>query len=260
VIDVSGAHHYDLSLHARGRQLRRTERARHLGAIPTCAGPTGGHSEAAGRTWSYPRLRGADLQFNQPGKADKELSHDAKLHRKAHALDYIDAADDSGAGMTGYQSLISGTFYRHAVLDRYKLRINLLVSGMKPDQVQAAAEAAELEFVEAFANAIPQAKKNTTAATGVLPKLVMAFTGARPFNYAGIFEKPIAEETDGVASVAAADRLLNQHALVLRKRTDISPAQVLTYDLDVQELIDSRTAAGTLPGVEANSIEELTSR
>ncbi|WP_245883119.1 type I-E CRISPR-associated protein Cas7/Cse4/CasC [Streptomyces hyaluromycini] len=185
---------------------------------------------------------------------------DAKLHRKAHALDYIDAADDSGAGMTGYQSLISGTFYRHAVLDRYKLRINLLASGMKPDQVQAAAEAAELEFVEGFTNAIPQAKKNTTAATGVLPKLVMAFTGARPFNYAGIFEKPIAEEIDGMVSVAAADRLLNQHALVLRKRTDISPAQVLTYDLDVQELIDSRTAAGTLPGVEANSIEELTSR
>ncbi|MFI5800234.1 type I-E CRISPR-associated protein Cas7/Cse4/CasC [Streptomyces sp. NPDC051677] len=185
---------------------------------------------------------------------------DAKLHRKAHALDYIDAADDSGAGMTGYQSLISGTFYRHGVLDRYKLRTNLLASGMKPDQVQAAAEAAELEFVEAFTNAIPQAKKNTTAATGILPKIVMAFTGARPFNYAGIFEKPIAEETDGVASLAAADRLLNQHALVLRKRTDISPAQVLTYDLDVQELIDSRTAAGTLPGAEANSIEELTSR
>ncbi|MEH0532428.1 type I-E CRISPR-associated protein Cas7/Cse4/CasC [Streptomyces stelliscabiei] len=84
---------------------------------------------------------------------------DAKLHRKAHALDYIDAADDSGAGMTGYQSLISGTFYRHAVLDRYKLRINLLASGMKPDQVQAAAEGAELEFVEAFTNAIPRPRR-----------------------------------------------------------------------------------------------------
>ena len=43
---------------------------------------------------------------------------DAKLQRKAHALDYLDATDDGGAGMTGYQSLISGTFYRHAALDR----------------------------------------------------------------------------------------------------------------------------------------------
>ncbi|WP_398407204.1 hypothetical protein [Streptomyces sp. WSLK1-4] len=38
VIDVSGAHHHDLSPHARGRQLRRIERGRHLKAIPMCAG------------------------------------------------------------------------------------------------------------------------------------------------------------------------------------------------------------------------------
>ncbi|MGW0469500.1 type I-E CRISPR-associated protein Cas7/Cse4/CasC [Streptomyces sp. NPDC003027] len=183
---------------------------------------------------------------------------DAKLHRKEHALDFLDAANDAGAGMTGYQSLITGTFYRHAVLDRYKIRMNLLAAGMKPDQAETAADAAEREFVEAFANAVPHAKKNTTASTGVLPKLVMAFTGARPFNYAGAFERPIDETTDGPASLAATERLLKQHTLVLRKRTDISPARILTYDLDVQELIDNHITAGTLPGTEADSAEELT--
>ncbi|SEE60776.1 type I-E CRISPR-associated protein Cas7/Cse4/CasC [Streptomyces sp. TLI_105] len=184
---------------------------------------------------------------------------DAKLHRKEHALDFLDVADDAGAGMTGYQSLITGTFYRHATLDRYKIRLNLLAAGMKPNEAQTAAEAAEREFVEAFTNAVPHAKKNTTASTGVLPKLVLAFTGKRPFNYAGAFEKPIDETTDGPASLAAADRLLKQHALVLRKRTDISPARVLTYDLDVQHLVDQHISAGTLPGTEADSAQELTS-
>ncbi|MER8001069.1 hypothetical protein [Streptomyces sp. NPDC095613] len=75
---------------------------------------------------------------------------DAKLHRKEHALDFLDAADDAGAGMTGYQSLITGIFCRHAVLDRYKIRMNLLAAGVKPDQAETAAAAAEREFVEAF--------------------------------------------------------------------------------------------------------------
>ncbi|MGW8485425.1 type I-E CRISPR-associated protein Cas7/Cse4/CasC [Streptomyces sp. NPDC055886] len=183
---------------------------------------------------------------------------DAKLHRKEHALDFLDTADDAGAGTTGYQSLITGTFYRHAVLDRYKIRMNLLAAGMNPDEAETAAAAAEREFIEAFTNAIPHAKKNSTASTGVLPKLVLAFTGARPFNYAGAFEKPIDETSDGPASIAAAERLLKQHALVLRKRTDISPGMFLTYDLDVQELLDTHSAAGTLPGTEAGTLDELT--
>ncbi|MFE5492990.1 type I-E CRISPR-associated protein Cas7/Cse4/CasC [Streptomyces virginiae] len=182
---------------------------------------------------------------------------DAKLDRKAHALDFLEAGDDSGAGMTGYQSLITGTFYRHSALDRYKLRANLLAAGMKPETVAQRATEAETEFIEAFVEAVPRAKKNSTASTGTLPKLVLAFEGDRPFNYAGVFEKSI-DETDPEPSVTAATRLLDQHALVLRKRGGISEARVFTFDLDVQQLIDDRVLAGTLPGIEADSLEELT--
>src|SRR5690606_21047010 len=59
---------------------------------------------------------------------------DAKLDRKKNALDFLDAADDAGAGMTGYQSLITGTFYRHAVLDRVRLRNNLRAAGMSVEE------------------------------------------------------------------------------------------------------------------------------
>ncbi|MET8679991.1 type I-E CRISPR-associated protein Cas7/Cse4/CasC [Streptomyces sp. NPDC004647] len=185
---------------------------------------------------------------------------DAKLDRKANALDYLDATNDSGAGMTGYQALISGTFYRHAVLDRRRLRSNLVAAGMNAERAETAAQAAEREFVDAFVNAFPEAKKNSTASTGSLPKIVLAFDGQRPFNYAGAFEKPVREEADGHASLAATRRLLAHHRLVTNKRTDITPGRVLTYDLDIQELLTELANTGTLTAEETSSIEGLTTQ
>lgn len=184
---------------------------------------------------------------------------DAKLDRKANqsALDYLEAAEHGGAGMTGYQSLISGTFYRHAALDRRQLRANLEAAGMALDRIEDAARAAEHEFVEAFIDAVPQAKKNTTASTGYLPKLVLAFDGARAFNYAGAFERAIDEQAEGPGSVAAAHRLLDQHTLITRKRSDINAGRVLTYDLEIQKILIDRASQGTLTPTEADTIEEL---
>lgn len=183
---------------------------------------------------------------------------DSKIRRKANALDYLDAADDAGAGMTGYQSLISGTFYRHAALDRVQLRVNLMAGGMGAEEADQAAVAAERQFVEAFIDAVPAAKKNTTASTGSLPKLVLAFDGKRPFNYSAVFEDPIDEQTGGGASRAAAERLLKHHRLVTRKRSDIAGGRVLTYDLGIQDLLDELSAKGSLAAAEADTAEELT--
>jgi CRISPR system Cascade subunit CasC len=186
---------------------------------------------------------------------------DAKLERKKNALDFIDAAgDDSGAGMTGYQSLISGTFYRHAVLDRSRLRRNLEVAGMTVAEAEEAAVAAEQEFVNAFVEAFPEAKKNSTASTGSLPALVLAFEGARPYNYASAFQTPIDESPadkggDGPAGPAAVRRLLKHHVFVSERRPDITTARLLTYDPQIDALL------GELPQVGATStasIEGLT--
>ncbi|MFJ6620787.1 type I-E CRISPR-associated protein Cas7/Cse4/CasC [Kitasatospora sp. NPDC091335] len=183
---------------------------------------------------------------------------DSKIRRKANALDYLDAADDAGAGMTGYQSLISGTFYRYAALDRVQLRVNLMAGGLSAEKADEAAVAAERQFVEAFVDAMPAAKKNTTASTGSLPKLVLAFDGKRPFNYSAVFEDPIDEQADGGASLAAATRLLKHHRLVTRKRSDIAGGRVLTYDLGIQDLLDELAAQGALAAAEADTAEELT--
>ncbi|MEV4877821.1 type I-E CRISPR-associated protein Cas7/Cse4/CasC [Streptomyces cyaneofuscatus] len=167
---------------------------------------------------------------------------DAKLDRKRNALDFLDAADDAGAGMTGYQSLISGTFYRHAVLDRVQLRTNLRVAGMDESEAEKAASEAEEEFVNSFVEAFPEAKKNSTASTGSLPALVLAFEGDRPYNYASAFQRPVDESSvpeggEGPAGPAAVRRLLRHHAFVSSRRDDLRTARVLTYDPEIDLLL-----------------------
>ncbi|MFF1631580.1 type I-E CRISPR-associated protein Cas7/Cse4/CasC, partial [Streptomyces sp. NPDC058272] len=180
---------------------------------------------------------------------------DAKLDRKRNALSFLDAADDAGAGMTGYQSLISGTFYRHAVLDRTQLRTNLQVAGMDEKEAEAAASEAEKEFVNAFVEAFPEAKKNSTASTGSLPALVLAFEGERPYNYASAFQRPIDEGPtsaggEGPAGPAAVRRLLRHHTFVSRRREDLRTARVLTYDPEIDTLLGELTLPESLPVVE----------
>ncbi|MEK2474066.1 type I-E CRISPR-associated protein Cas7/Cse4/CasC [Streptomyces noursei] len=185
---------------------------------------------------------------------------DAKLDRKKNALDFLDSADDAGAGMTGYQSLITGTFYRHAVLDRLQLRRNLQAAGMTEQEAEEASVAAEAEFVTSFVEAFPEAKKNSTASTGSLPALVLAFEGERPYNYAAAFQAPIDESPvdkngEGPAGPAAVKRLLKHHAFVSRRRPDITSGRVLTYDPQIDELL------GTLKDIGATTVtgaEELT--
>ncbi|MDX6741539.1 type I-E CRISPR-associated protein Cas7/Cse4/CasC [Actinocorallia sp. A-T 12471] len=185
---------------------------------------------------------------------------DAKLDRKRNALSFLDSADDAGAGMTGYQSLISGTFYRHAVLDRVQLRANLRIAGMAEEEAEAAASEAEAEFVNAFVEAVPEAKKNSTASTGSLPALVLAFEGERPYNYASAFQRPVDEGPasaggEGPAGPAAVRRLLRHHGFVSGRRPDLRTERVLTYDPEVDALLGELSLPTSLAVVER--IEDL---
>ncbi|GAA2417531.1 type I-E CRISPR-associated protein Cas7/Cse4/CasC [Streptomyces mauvecolor] len=198
---------------------------------------------------------------------------DAKLARQRatppadlSTLDFLEAidpfpadgssGDHQGAGMTGYQHFVSGTFYAHAVLDRYQLRVNLRRAGMEADKAEQAARAAEAAYMDAFCNAVPEAKKTTTAAPGTLPKLVLAHSSDRQHNYVTCFEDAINENTT-VASIEATRRLLNQHALISRKCA-LEPGAVLTYDLAITELLDELRAAGRLQPREVDRPDQLT--
>ncbi|MFC3236984.1 type I-E CRISPR-associated protein Cas7/Cse4/CasC [Streptomyces nitrosporeus] len=188
---------------------------------------------------------------------------DAKLHRKRNALDFLDSADDAGAGMTGYQSLISGTFYRHAVLDRTQLYANLRAAGMAEEEAARTVVDAEKEFVNAFVEAFPEAKKNSTASTGSLPALVLAFEGERPYNYAAAFQLPVDESPvsaggEGPAGPAAVRRLLEHHAFVSARRPDLKSARVLTYDPRIDAVLREFEVASSTCVKPVAAIEELT--
>ncbi|MDX3540590.1 type I-E CRISPR-associated protein Cas7/Cse4/CasC [Streptomyces sp. MB09-01] len=165
------------------------------------------------------------------------------------------ALDDRGAGMTGHQNFFNGTFYAHSVLDRVQLRRNLINGGMSPEDAERAAQDAELALVTAFVNAVPSAKKNTTAAPGTLPKLVLAHVGPRPYNYAAVFEKAI-HRHEGVPSLIAAERLLEHHAMITRKQ-HVDPGTVLSYDIATTKYLDGLRDAGNLGPTEVDHPAEL---
>ncbi|MEV4130171.1 type I-E CRISPR-associated protein Cas7/Cse4/CasC [Nocardia sp. NPDC049707] len=163
---------------------------------------------------------------------------DDRKESRRTAFDAIDgwAGDDSGAAMTGYQSLTSGTFYRNAVLDRAQLRRNLIRAGIPSEEVAERAVAAERAYIESFCHSVPNAKKNNTGALGTLPKLVLAVSGSRPVNYASAFEQALVANDQSV-SIQAAKRLLRQHEFAAAKLPGISAGRALTYDIDIADEI-----------------------
>ncbi|MFF7415425.1 type I-E CRISPR-associated protein Cas7/Cse4/CasC [Streptomyces lydicus] len=181
---------------------------------------------------------------------------DAKLTRRRERA--LNVFDDPGAGMTGYQSLCSGTFYSHSVVDRVKLRRTLAAStGWDAQEVEAAANAAEAAFIDAFCNAVPAAKANTTAASGTLPNLLLAFSSNRPHNYASCFEKAIETAPGGpAASLQAVRRLLAQHHMIIRK-CGIEPGRVLSYDLDTEAVLDELRLTGDLSCQVTDTLDEF---
>jgi CRISPR system Cascade subunit CasC len=113
-----------------------------------------------------------------------------------------------------------------------------VAAGLGEDELEEVAAAAESEFVTAFVDAFPEAKRNSTASTGSLPVLVLAFDGDRPFNYASAFQKPIDETVEKApAGEVAARRLLAHHDFVRARRTDLSAVRALTYDLAVHAVL-----------------------
>ncbi len=232
---------------------------------------TGGNVDGAIQTTTAFSLEPANIVEDYFSAAD-----DRKIARQRQGADFTSAlallndvdpvppgnaeqdlplGDNRGAGMTGYQPFVSGTFYAHSVLDRALLRRNLRNAGTPEDEIEDFARAAEQAFLDAFVNAVPSAKKNTSAAPGTLPKLVLVHEGKRAYNYAACFEEAI-QPAAGAPSIQGAKRLLQHHAMITHKQ-QLDPGTVLTYDLAVSELLDDLRLSGQLGPVEVHTAEEL---
>ena len=125
-----------------------------------------------------------------------QVAHAISTHRITMDMDFYTAVDDlqeggeTGAGMMGYTSFNSATFYRYARLDWRQLVANL--SG----DTELAARTVE-GFLRASVVAIPTGKQNTFAAQNP-PSFLLAVVrqDGMSWSLANAFERPVSAWRD----------------------------------------------------------------
>jgi CRISPR system Cascade subunit CasC len=134
------------------------------------------------------------------------FSHALSTHRADNEIDFFSAVDDlqkaeeSGAGMTGTLEFTSACYYRYVALNLDLLHSHLVaLTGNELKQVVAA-------FLRAALLAVPDARKNSMNANTV-PAFVLGTLKdkGQPIQLVNAFESPIRPSGDGLvkASVAA---------------------------------------------------------
>lgn len=98
--------------------------------------------------------------------------------------DWLDVAEDTGAGHLSTGEFSAGVFYRYATVNVTDLLTNL-------DQDREQAEELITMFLEHFALSLPGAKKNATAPHTVPDLVHIAVRQGRPVSAAAAFEKPV---------------------------------------------------------------------
>ena len=139
-----------------------------------------------------------------------QVAHAISTHRVNMDMDFYTAVDDlqegeeTGAGMMGYTSFNSATFYRYARLDWRQLVANL--SG----DTELAARTVE-GFLRASVVAIPTGKQNTFAAQNP-PSFLLAVVrqDGMSWSLANAFERPVSAWRD-TGLVEPSIRALDQY-------------------------------------------------
>lgn len=98
--------------------------------------------------------------------------------------DWLDSAEDTGAGHLSTGEFSAGVFYRYATVN-----VTDLVANLDEDREQA--EELITMFLEHFALSLPGAKKNSTAPHTVPDLVHIAVRDGRPVSAAAAFEKPV---------------------------------------------------------------------
>lgn len=125
------------------------------------------------------------------------FSHALSTHRADNDIDFFSAVDDlqeaeeSGAGMTGTLEFTSGTYYRYAALNLDLLGDAAHLGALTP------AERKEVvgTFLHAAIRAVPNARKNSMN-SNTLPGYVLGLVNhkGQPLQLVNAFEKPVASK------------------------------------------------------------------
>jgi len=172
----------------------------------------------------------------QPGRntdGSCQVAHPISTHKVDMEMDFFTAVDDlnpaeeTGAGMMGVVGFNSACFYRYALVDRDTLARNLARKTDRKDgkwtQELNTADYEEADkviqaFLEAMVYAIPTGKQNSFAAQN-LPSfgLFVARQGGVPISLANAFAKPIRTKPEDDDLVGLSVARLTEHWETLGK-------------------------------------------
>ncbi|WP_213456979.1 type I-E CRISPR-associated protein Cas7/Cse4/CasC [Rhizomonospora bruguierae] len=126
-----------------------------------------------------------------------QVAHAFTVHGTSPQVDFFTAVDDlneeaeeTGSGHMNNAEFSAGTFYRYASINIRDLSKNL------GGDTALTAELAG-DFLATFIDAIPGAKKNSTAPFTVPDLVYIAVRGDRPVSLASAFESPVRAPLDG---------------------------------------------------------------
>lgn len=172
-------------------------------------------------------------KYNMRVEAACQVAHPISTHKVDMEMDFYTAVDDlnpaeeTGAGMMGVVGFNSACYYRYALVDRDQLARNLARKTERKNGKWAAdltaedyAEADKVieAFLEALVYAIPTGKQNSFAARN-LPSFGM-FVARRkgvPLSLANAFAKPVRPTKDNDDLVGLSVAALTNHWETLRK-------------------------------------------
>jgi CRISPR system Cascade subunit CasC len=152
------------------------------------------------------------------------FSHALSTHRADNDIDFFSAVDDlqkaeeSGAGMTGTLEFTSATYYRYAALN-----LDLLADVAHLGALTAAEQKEVVEtFLRASVLAVPGARKNSMNAN-TLPCYVLGLVKdkGQPIQLINAFEKPVVSK-NGVADASVA--AMKEHHAQLKETWGIKPS------------------------------------
>jgi CRISPR system Cascade subunit CasC len=161
------------------------------------------------------------------------VAHPISTHKSGNEIDFFTAMDENkpsvyedeahdegaGAGMMDSTEFVSATFYHYAALNLDMLK------GKFPNHTSEELQAIVRAFTEAFAIAVPGARR-TTHNANTRPGYVLAtIQNGQPFQFANAFEAPVRANGRGYIEESI-DRLIGH--LKTQKAT-----WGLSYDLEV---------------------------
>ncbi|GAA2045782.1 type I-E CRISPR-associated protein Cas7/Cse4/CasC [Yaniella flava] len=128
--------------------------------------------------------------------------------------DFVEASEETGAGMIGTVQMTSSTLYRFATVNMKGLEKNL---GDREVTLEAA-----VAFVKAFLTSLPSGKQNTFA-NNTLPEAVLIRVRTdRSISLVNAFEDPVPLEIEGGRRLEAARKLVAE-ARSIDDMYDMSP-------------------------------------